>query len=115
MIYGIPIINNLPSFLHTFAFILLLTSVAGSDRRSYSMVCFLWVCVEIVFELFQSSTANTWMQLHGIHTPKGDAFSDAIVGACVRGTFDVADLVAITLGGMAAYALLSNSNKRGKV
>lgn len=107
-------IDNLPSFLHTFAFILLFASVAKSSRRGYAKTCLLWMCVEVVFEVCQGSIVKAWIQSSGIYNPKGGEFSDALLAACFSGTFDVADLAAIILGGVVAFALLSISDTRGK-
>lgn len=98
--------GQLPSFFHTYAFILLTFIVLGtSSRFNLYLSISLWATVEVLFEagqhhLFQSSIINLipdWFdQIRAL---------DLTHNYFLQGTFDPLDLLAIAIG--SACALLT--------
>lgn len=96
----------LPSFVHPFAFSLLTAAVlpARSDWRLTA--CAAWGVVNVGFEVGQHPDVGArladWLQSDGSASPLTRALSNYFV----RGTFDVADIVAALLGAAAAAGVL---------
>jgi len=96
----------LPSFVHPFAFSLL-TAAALTARAAPALgACIAWWTVDIAFEVVQ------WPPLaaafaHGVERVFGHgAPARMVTQYALRGTFDVGDLAAITLGALAAAGVL---------
>ena len=96
--------EQLPSFLHTYAFILLTYVVVGikSQKALYASIT-LWLFLELLFELGQMpSVAVILVSL----TPEW--FSsfyvlELIDGFFINGTYDALDVLAILLAALAAW------------
>ena len=73
----------LPSFVHPFAFALLTAAARPRDASPAYVACLAWWAVNVIFE-------------SGQHPKFG----------FLRGTFDVGDLLAATLGALAAAAVI---------
>lgn len=96
--------DQLPSFLHTYAFILLTYLVIGI--KSHKALCAsitLWLLLELLFELGQiPSVAVILVSL----TPEWfSSFSvlELIDGIFINGTYDAFDVLAILLAALAAW------------
>lgn len=88
--------NNLPAFIHVFAFSLITAGVAGSKKTDYLKICFFWFFVNCIFELGQkySDFAIKLIPAKSIH------------GFFINGTFDYLDIIAFATGAIIAYTLL---------
>lgn len=100
-----PLAGQLPTFLHTLAFILLTAAVLRPWPRSLPAIAVFWFALECLFEIGQRNPWDEYItaSLPGwfSHVP----FLEASEGYFVRGTFDPLDLCSIGLG--AAVAVLS--------
>lgn len=105
--------DQLPSFLHTYAFILLTSLVAGikSGKALWANLSF-WVAIEMLFEFGQiPSVAVILVSL----TP--DWFSSFSVleltdGFFINGTYDAFDVLAILLAALAAWLTIRAGRPR---
>ena len=94
--------NHIPDFVHPYAFILLTVVFAPWSRRLLAM-CICWWAIDSFFEIGQHSMVSTriaavlpeWFQKVPVLDGTRDYF--------LHGTFDPLDLLAITLGCVAAY------------
>ena len=96
----------LPSFVHPFAFSLFTAAVLPLGSAPRYRVCAAWCAANIAFELGQLPQASAQLAraLQGLF---GDApLAQALANYFVRGTFDVADIVAVVIGALMAAAVL---------
>lgn len=110
-LYGI-IGNSLPSFAHVFSFILITAGLIASKRRDFIIICLFWFSIDSVFEVGQGFSA-----LFIRFVPDWFAsipFLENTVDYFVHGTFSVGDMVAITIGTITAYFLLTVTTERRK-
>jgi len=106
--------DQLPSFLHTYAFILLTYAVLGitSQKALLASISF-WLVIELLFEVGQMpSVAVILVSL----TPEW--FSDfsmleLIDGFFLNGTYDVFDVLAILLAAIASWLTIRVGRPRG--
>ncbi len=104
--------NSLPDFLHVFSFILLTAGLLSWRRRGSLVICLGWFSIDFIFELFQKFNAfplriiPEWF--------KGIPFLENTGNYFKQGTFDLLDLIAISLGTVAAYFVLLATNKGKK-
>jgi hypothetical protein len=101
--------GSLPTFAHTAAFSLMTAAVLGSRRYAAWRVCAIWVGVNAGFELGQHPSLRPWLNGALVDAPWP---FDSLRGYFARGTFDVADLGAAALGGLAAWVVLSYTRDR---
>ena len=98
-----PLGGQLPSFVHTLAFIVITTAILWPWPRLLPVRCVVWLIIECTFEVGQAY-------------PLGDRIADsvpawvhdvpvleAIPDYFARGTFDPLDVLAIGLGVVVAY------------
>jgi hypothetical protein len=94
----------LPSFLHVFAFSSLLGGLLGCRKTGYLMICCTWLFTNVLFELGQkipisaSQVIPNWFEGMFILQNMRNYF--------LNGTFDFLDLLASSIGAMAAYWVL---------
>lgn len=86
-----PLLGQVPSLLHAFAFTLLTTAVLGSHRVLTAAL--LWAGIDTAFELAQHPAA-------------------AVIGARVGGTFDLWDLAAVAAGAALALLIVRGNDRR---
>lgn len=105
--------NNLPEFIHPFSFILLTAGVISlKNKRSYLFICLGWFLVECIFEFGQKfnqiplKLIPDWFE--------GIPFLENTKNYFLYGTFDIYDLIAIFLGSVVAYFVLSITSIRRK-
>lgn len=92
-----------PSLLHTYAFILLTVAVLAASLAQTRIICLFWVFIECLFEAGQHETVanqisgqlKVWLADIPLLQYAQEYF--------VNGTFDVLDMIAITLGAGSAY------------
>jgi hypothetical protein len=106
-----PFGNSLPSFLHAYAFALLVILALRPYRHASAVGALGWLVVAGTLELLQadsfrdicSGTAGSLSNLHWLRVP----------GAClVNGSFDTGDLWATALGCFLAWVASSFSELR---
>jgi hypothetical protein len=98
------ILGVIPSFLHVFAFSLLLGGLLTCQKVGYLVICSSWLVVNALFELGQKhpiwashripDSLERWFLLENVKT------------YFLKGTFDWYDLGASFLGAAAAYLIL---------
>jgi len=102
--------NWLPEFIHVFSFILLTAGIISCSKRGCVIICIAWFLVDALFELGQRYSSLTLKIVP-------DWFSDipileSVEGYFLKGTFDVADLAAISAGAIAAYIVFLMTTDR---
>jgi hypothetical protein len=96
----------LPSFVHPFAFSLFTAALQPARRSPAYWACALWWAINVAFEIGQAPSVSAGLadalpKLFG-----QSSLADTISNYLIRGTFAVADLVAVTAGAAAAAAVL---------
>ncbi len=104
----------LPSFAHPFAFSLFTAAARPSIAPPAYGACLGWWVVNVVFEVGQhprvsAPLAETLQQVLG-----GGRAADALSNYFLRGTFDVGDIAAATVGAMAAAGVLMFFHRIGR-
>ena len=96
----------LPSLVHPLAFSLLTAAVLKPSARAGWSACAFWGAVNSAFEFGQHpALASTWNAF--LHAGAGDwAISRHLLNYFLRGTFDLYDLCAATLGAISAGTFL---------
>lgn len=96
----------LPSFAHAFSFSVLTAAVWRSLGRAAYGACLMWWLIDVAFEATQhprlSSTVADAMKA----LPGQTWVAHRVANHFVAGTFDIADVVAITFGSVAAAGLM---------
>lgn len=96
--------QNLPAFLHVFAFTLITGGILGCGMKGSMLVAASWLLTDAVFELGQRFPA--WAEAL---IPQWFDSLPVLESARLffrAGTFDPLDLIAMALGALAAYGLL---------
>ena len=94
----------LPSFLHVFAFALLIAGLLTCRKTGYLIICCAWLLIDFVFEVGQkqsiwdSQLITKWFEQVFILENMQSYF--------LMGTFDFFDLVVAFAGAAAAYCVL---------
>jgi hypothetical protein len=92
--------GSLPSFAHTFAFVLLAAVWLARSWRDALVLGGLFWAVDLVLELLQSPLPHQWLG-----TP-------AALRRLLQSTFDPADVVAMSLGLVVAWGVLALARHR---
>jgi hypothetical protein len=105
--------GSLPSFLHVFAFSLLIGGILACGKRGYLIICCAWFFTNVLFELGQRYPISACEVI-----PKW--FEEICILQSVRnyflnGTFDFFDLFASSVGAAAAYWVLVKTRQEGRV
>lgn len=105
-----PIGDQLPAFIHVFAFALLTAGLLGCRSRGALFICLFWLAVNVLFELGQVIENP----IAGNHSGAFDTvFGSGVLGNFFRfGTFDPLDLLAMTVGAVAAFIILRITMQR---
>ena len=101
--------NSLPDFLHVFSFILLTAGLLSWRKRGSLVICLGWFSIDFIFELFQKFNALPLRMIPEWF--KGIPFLENTESYFKQGTFDLLDLIAISLGTVTAYFVLLVTNK----
>jgi len=94
----------LPSFLHVFAFSLLLGGFLACRKIGYLIICCAWLFTNLLFELGQrypisaSELIPKWFE--------GMFVLQSVRNYFLKGAFDFFDLLASSIGAVAAYSVL---------
>ena len=101
--------NSLPDLLHVFSFIMLTAGLLSWRKRGALVICLGWFSIDSIFELFQKFNMlplriiPEWF--------RGIPFLENTENYFTQGTFDLLDLIAISLGTVIAYFVLLATNK----
>ncbi len=98
-----PLGQQLPTFLHTFAFCLLTAALLRVGWRGALGICTAWLSVDALFELGQRGDLAAWIARHVPGWFQHVPVLDNTASYFLRGRFDPLDLASIVLG--AALAL----------
>ena len=93
----------LPSFVHTYAFILLTVIVVGNGPRIIFISSLFWVGIGSLFEWGQHPTVSAQLVKHIPDWFSGIPLLENSVNYFQFGTFDPMDLLATLAGALAAY------------
>lgn len=104
-----PIGNSLPAFIHVFAFALITAGVISCGKRGWLIICLSWFLIDTAFEFGQKYSA--WTANHIPASFRGIPVLENTKAFFLRGTFDVHDFVAMAIGAITAYAVLSATKK----
>ncbi|MBW1919236.1 MAG: hypothetical protein JRI81_03305 [Deltaproteobacteria bacterium] len=102
--------NSLPDFLHVFSFILITAGLVSKRKIEYLVVSLSWFLIEIAFEVFQKfnrialKIIPEWFNKVPVLENAGPFFKG--------GTFDLQDVVAVAVGTVAAYFVLTKTMKK---
>ena len=102
--------NSLPAFIHVFSFSLITAGLLSCRERGCDIVCLSWLFVDFAFELGQKYSALPLKIIPGWFN--GIPFLENSADYFRCGTFDMLDLVAIALGGVVAYLILTITSNR---
>jgi len=103
--------NTLPTFAHTFAFILFTSALLAPWRWSAIAACAWWWALGSLFEIAQS---DAWAKVIAAHVPGWFAdwpLLDNVADYFVGGRFDLFDLVSIGLATVSAFVVIRLSNR----
>jgi hypothetical protein len=97
----------LPSFVHPFSFSLLSAALCSPTSAPAYRACAAWWVVNVVFEVGQHPQIGQFV-VENLHATFGTGWLAArlVSNYLLRGTFDVGDLIAVTLGSLAAAMVL---------
>jgi hypothetical protein len=101
--------RNLPSFLHTFSFIMITLGI-----HSHYMVYIGWLTIELVFEIGQYPVMASWIAKICPLSLHGNIICERILSFFINGRFDPLDLAATCLGALTAFCLAESIYRRSK-
>jgi hypothetical protein len=104
--------DQLPTFVHVYAFILLTMVVASPSRGYVLYICLFWLVLESLFELAQITVIAHWITSHIPEWFSGIPLLENTAAYFLGGTFDVVDLCSIAAGTLAAYLTIVISTQR---
>lgn len=105
----------LPTFLHTFAFILLTDNFVTHTSLKLMVICISWFLIECSFEFGQIPTVATWI---ADHVPSWFAevpILDNTSSYFIRGTFDIRDIISIAAAAAIAYLFIALNQPEGNL
>lgn len=105
--------EHLPTFVHTFAFIVITAVALWPWPRLLPAICATWVAIECAFEIGQAEsvaarlagTVPAWFD--------GVPFLEAATVYFASGTFDPFDILSIGLGAVMAYLIVRYLQRGG--
>ena len=107
-----PIGGSLPSLLHVFSFTLITAGLMSCKKRGCLIIGIVWFFIDFLFETGQKSGTQISQFVPDFFS--GIPILENTKSFFLRGTFDVWDLAAITIGAIAAQLLLwITTNRRG--
>ena len=104
--------EQLPTFVHVYAFILLTMAVVSPSREYVLPVCLFWLIIDSLFELAQITVIAQWTTGYVSEWFHGIPFLENTAAYFLGGTFDVLDLCSIAAGTLAAYMTIVISTQR---
>ena len=112
LIFGV-LGQNLPSFIHVFAFSILTAGIMNcQSRRCGLMICLTWAIINVAFEIGQTSDVS-FILINAIPSWfAGLPVLEHSRSFFVYGTFDVFDLLLAVAGAAIAYGLITMTMRR---
>ena len=104
--------DQLPTFVHVYAFILLTMAVVSPSREYVLPICLFWLILDSLFELAQITVIAHWITGQVPEWFDAIPFLENTSAYFLGGTFDVFDLCSIAVGTLAAYLTIVLSNRR---
>ena len=104
-IFG-PLGDYLPTFVHSFAFILITAAILRPWPRLLPAICATWFVIECLFEVGQLATLDGRIASAVPAWFDGVPVLEVTTDYFIRGTYDVLDLVSIGLGTVIAYPVI---------
>lgn len=98
--------NYLPTFIHTFAFILLTVIIVAPSSLQVVLICIAWLAVDSLFEIAQITSIAYWIAGHVPGWFAGVPFLENTSAYFINGTFDSLDLVSIAAGTVTAFLVI---------
>ena len=106
-------LDNLPSFLHVLGFSVLTAGIITIHKKTYIIICSLWTFINILFEILQS---DIFFRL-GKFLPMSNQANSTLLNWAhnysLNAVFDYYDILAILLGAICAYWLLTKTQQQG--
>jgi hypothetical protein len=99
-----PFGNSVPSFIHVFSFILLTAGLGSFQKRGCLMICLCWFLADCAFELGQEF--DSWPSMLIPNWFEGIPFLENTRNQFLLGTFDILDMLAISIGTVIAHFFL---------
>lgn len=103
--------EQLPTFVHVYAFILLTMAVVSPSRKYVLPICIFWLIIDSLFELAQITVIAHWIARHVPEWFHGIPFLENTTAYFLGGTFDVLDLCSIAAGTLAAYLTIVSTQR----
>jgi len=95
--------DQLPTFIHVYAFILLTVGVAAASIARLTFICLAWLALDSLLEVAQMDAPARWIAAHAPEWFSRIPFLENTAGYFLSGTFDPLDLASIAAGSLAAY------------
>ena len=95
--------NQLPTFVHVYAFTLLTVAIIGSGPYLTPTVCAAWTVIDCLFEIGQQTQVAQWLSSFIPEWFQGLPFLEVTSSYFTSGTYDVLDIISILLGAFTAY------------
>ena len=103
---------HLPTFVHTYAFILLTVVFTSASRAHAIAICCMWLAIDSLFEFAQTPVIAQAIVNNVPDWFGAVPFLENTSAYFLSGTFDVLDLYSIAAGALAAYLTIVISNRR---
>ena len=104
--------NQLPTFVHVYAFILL-TAILVTPARAYVIpICLFWFIIDSLFELAQINVIAQWIVKYIPAWFYKIPFLENTSDYFLAGKFYILDIFSITAGTLAAYLTIVISTRR---
>jgi len=101
-----------PDFFHPLAFSLISMAFLSNKRGSRALICFAWVSIDATLELGQKY--GTQLLDYLPHWLGKASITENLRKYLIYGTFDICDLLAITLGSITAFVIGESISRGGK-
>jgi len=105
--------NCLPTFLHTFAFVLLTAIFVTPTSSKLIFICISWFSIESLFEFGQISSVALWIADHVPNWFANIPILNNTSAYFISGTFDIRDVVSIAAGVVVAYVFVASNQTEG--
>ena len=104
--------DSLPSFLHVFGFSVLCAGIIAISKKAYIVICSLWALINILFEMLQSDLFLSINEVTFFGKQLSAYVLNWLQNYTLNAVFDYYDILAILLGAMSAYWVLTQTQQR---
>lgn len=102
VVFGV-IGNHLPTLVHVYAFIILTAVIMAPSPNQVMLICVIWFLIDALFELAQIDAIAKWLVSYIPSWFEGIPVLENTSNFFSYGTFDILDILSITIGAIAAY------------